>query len=74
MDSSTNSSGSSSSLGSNLNSDNEGNTTNDSIDDEVFHSALDMLDEQERAKLDEYDAQVAEAWRIHNKYHPIATE
>jgi hypothetical protein len=44
----------------------------DSINDDVFHSALDILEEQDRAKLDEYDAQIAEAWRIHNKYHPIA--
>jgi hypothetical protein len=60
-----------SSLGPDLDSNDEGDTINGSIDNEVFHSALDMLDEQERA---EYDAQVAEAWRIHNKYHPIATK
>jgi hypothetical protein len=35
----------------------------------VFHSALDVLNEEDRAELAKYDAQMAEEWRIHNKYH-----
>jgi hypothetical protein len=37
-------------------------------------SDLGSEDDSVDDKLDEYDALVAEAWRIHNKYQPIAPE
>jgi hypothetical protein len=60
---------SSSSSGGTSSSETNGDSNSDSDDDEVFHSALDVLNEEDRAELAEYDAQMAEAWRIHNKYH-----
>jgi hypothetical protein len=49
----------------------------------VFHGILDalgqakptsdVLNEEDCAELAEYDAQIAEAWRIHNKYHGNTT-
>ena len=47
----------------------DSNSDSDSDNGEVFHSALNVLNEEDRAELAEYDRQMAEAWRIHDKYH-----
>jgi hypothetical protein len=35
---------------------------------------LNVLNEEDRAELAEYDQQMAEAWRIHDKYYGNPTE
>ena len=52
----------------------DSDSDSDSNNDEVFHSALDLLNEEDRAERAEYNAQVAEAWRIHNKYNSNPAE
>jgi hypothetical protein len=54
--------------------DSNSNSDSDSNNNEVFHSALDLLNEEDRAEHIEYNAQVAEAWRIHNKYNSNLTK
>jgi hypothetical protein len=47
----------------------DSNSDGGSDDNEAFRSASDVLNEEDKAELAEYDTQMAEAWRIHNKYH-----
>jgi hypothetical protein len=55
-------------------SSSDSNSDSDSDDSEVFHSVLNVLNEEDRAELAEYDRQMAEAWRIHDKYRGDPTK